>query len=128
MFDVDAQVLLLPRPRRFGKTLNLSMLRCFLEKGGEDHRSLFEASPSRRPSSRGRTGNGIPVIAGKPGAVLELERVDADAGETAEQAIASALAQIRARDYAAELRERGASPIHLVAAVFDGKRAYVRVG
>lgn len=61
------------------------MLRCFLEKGGEDHQSLFEGR--RR-----------------------------------------ALEQIRARDYAAELRERGASPIHLVAAVLDGKRAYARVG
>ena len=29
------QVLLFPRPRRFGKTLNLSTLRCFLEKDGE---------------------------------------------------------------------------------------------
>ena len=70
----------------------------------------------------------LPKLAGQPGAALELERVDADAGETPEQAIAAALEQIRARDYAAELRERGATPIHLVAVVFDGKRAYVRVG
>jgi hypothetical protein len=70
----------------------------------------------------------LPKAAGKPGVVLELKRVDTDVGETPEQAIASALAQIRARDYAAELRERGASPIHLFAAVFDGKRAYARVG
>jgi PD-(D/E)XK nuclease superfamily len=59
---------------------------------------------------------------------MELKRVDVDAGETPEQAIAAALEQIRARDYAAELRERGAAPIHRVAAVFDGKRAYVRIG
>ena len=32
VIDDSAQVLLLPRPRRFGKTLNLSMLRCFFEK------------------------------------------------------------------------------------------------
>ena len=38
----DAQVMLLPRPRRFGKTLNLSMLRCFLGKSTEDPRPLFE--------------------------------------------------------------------------------------
>jgi hypothetical protein len=36
------QVLLLPRPRRFGKTLNLSMLRAFFEKRDEDLSSLFE--------------------------------------------------------------------------------------
>jgi hypothetical protein len=37
-----AQAVLLPRPRRFGKTLGLSMLRCFFEKRGEDFTHLFE--------------------------------------------------------------------------------------
>ncbi len=36
------EVALLPRPRRFGKTLNLSMLRYFFEKGGEDLSHLFQ--------------------------------------------------------------------------------------
>ena len=36
------QVLLLPRPRRFGKTLNLSMLRCWFEKRETDLSHLFE--------------------------------------------------------------------------------------
>ncbi|MEZ4299888.1 MAG: AAA family ATPase [Polyangiaceae bacterium] len=36
------QVLLLPRPRRFGKTLNLSMLRCWFEKSDADLSHLFE--------------------------------------------------------------------------------------
>jgi Predicted AAA-ATPase/PD-(D/E)XK nuclease superfamily len=36
------QVLLLPRPRRFGKSLNLSMLRCFFERSGEALSHLFE--------------------------------------------------------------------------------------
>lgn len=40
--DVGAKVTLLPRPRRFGKTLNLSMLRCFFEKRDEDLSHLFE--------------------------------------------------------------------------------------
>lgn len=35
------QVVLLPRPRRFGKTLNLSALRYFLEASEEDRRPLF---------------------------------------------------------------------------------------
>src|SRR3954465_9094851 len=34
-------VLLFPRPRRFGKTVNLSTLRCFVEKSSEDTRPLF---------------------------------------------------------------------------------------
>lgn len=41
VIDQGAQVLLLPRPRRFGKTLNLSMLRYFFEKRGEDLSGLF---------------------------------------------------------------------------------------
>jgi hypothetical protein len=35
------EVVLLPRPRRFGKTLNLWMLRCWFEKTGEDLSHLF---------------------------------------------------------------------------------------
>jgi hypothetical protein len=68
----------------------------------------------------------LPKAAGQPGVVLELKRVDGERGETKDKALAAALRQIRKRDYAAELRERGASPIHEMAAVFDGKRAYVR--
>ena len=40
--QAGAEVVLLPRPRRFGKTLNLSMLRCFFEKRAEDMSGLFE--------------------------------------------------------------------------------------
>ncbi len=35
-------VALIPRPRRFGKTLNLSMLRYFFEKTEEDTSYLFQ--------------------------------------------------------------------------------------
>lgn len=35
-------VILIPRPRRFGKTLNMTMLRYFFEKSQEDRRYLFE--------------------------------------------------------------------------------------
>ncbi len=41
LLDKGAQALLLPRPRRFGKTLNLSMLRCFFEKRDDDFSPLF---------------------------------------------------------------------------------------
>ena len=41
LIDDGAKVVLLPRPRRFGKTLNLSMLRYFFEKRDEDLSHLF---------------------------------------------------------------------------------------
>src|SRR4029079_3422825 len=41
VIDQGSQVLLLPRPRRFGKTLNLSMLRYFFESRGQDLSGLF---------------------------------------------------------------------------------------
>lgn len=37
-----AEVVLLPRPRRFGKSLNLSTIRCWFEKTDEDLSRLFE--------------------------------------------------------------------------------------
>jgi hypothetical protein len=43
LLDDGSKVVLLPRPRRFGKTLNLSMLRYFYEKTAEDTSQLFES-------------------------------------------------------------------------------------
>ena len=44
IINIDADILLIPRPRRFGKTLNLSMLRYFFEKveNTEDIKNLFK--------------------------------------------------------------------------------------
>ena len=45
ILDKQAEVTLCTRPRRFGKTLNQTMLKCFFEDtahvGGKDTRSLF---------------------------------------------------------------------------------------
>jgi hypothetical protein len=45
LIDRDAEVVLCTRPRRFGKTLNQTMLKCFFEDtapiGGKDTRALF---------------------------------------------------------------------------------------
>ncbi len=41
LLDSKAKVTLLPRPRRFGKTLNLSMLRYFFEKTEKSNQHLF---------------------------------------------------------------------------------------
>ncbi len=42
IIDSSAEVILLPRPRRFGKTLNMSMLNYFFEKCDQDRTSLFD--------------------------------------------------------------------------------------
>jgi hypothetical protein len=41
LIQYGGKATLLPRPRRFGKTLNLSMLRYFFEEGAEETASLF---------------------------------------------------------------------------------------
>ena len=41
LIDLRGKVNLFTRPRRFGKTLNLSMLRYFFEKSGENRSHLF---------------------------------------------------------------------------------------
>jgi Predicted AAA-ATPase/PD-(D/E)XK nuclease superfamily len=41
LLDKGTESVLLPRPRRFGKTLALSMLQCFFEKRDEDLSGLF---------------------------------------------------------------------------------------
>ncbi|MFZ3132575.1 MAG: AAA family ATPase, partial [Desulfosporosinus sp.] len=42
ILEDGSEIILLPRPRRFGKTLNMSMLRYFFEKSAETSRALFE--------------------------------------------------------------------------------------
>ena len=42
VLDASAKVMLVPRPRRFGKTLGISMLKCFLDRGERDAVGLFE--------------------------------------------------------------------------------------
>lgn len=63
----------------------------------------------------------------RAGAVLELKSIMVDRGETAEAALDAAMLQIRERQYATALHQAGADPVWLWAAVFDGKRAWVRV-
>ena len=44
LLDMKGEVNLFTRPRRFGKTLNMSMLRYFFEKSGEDPAVLFSGT------------------------------------------------------------------------------------
>lgn len=84
---------------------------------------------SNRESGYGRCDVLIaPRQAGQPGVAMELKVVDTEENETVETALDSAIAQLRDRDYAQALRERGAAPVRELAVVFDGKRAWVRVG
>ena len=62
----------------------------------------------------------------QPGAVLELKVVDSELDETPDVALDRAMTQVRSRGYATELHAGGASPAWQWAAVFDGKRAWVR--
>ena len=41
IFEDSSRIILIPRPRRFGKTLNLSMIRYFVDRCDEDRRYLF---------------------------------------------------------------------------------------
>ena len=95
----NAEVLLFTRPRRFGKTLNLSMLARFLERRADDLTPLFEGlAVWREPDVRGEF-QAHPVIQ------LSLKEVKA-----------TSLA----------LRDRDVSPIHAVALVFCGQRAWAK--
>ncbi|MDC0748692.1 AAA family ATPase [Polyangium mundeleinium] len=81
---------------------------------------------SDRESGHGRADVLVrPARPGKPGVVLELKVVKA-ARRAPEKALAEGLAQIREKEYAAELRAAGAEPVHAFAAAFDGKRVWVR--
>ncbi len=56
------KVVLLPRPRRFGKTLNLSMLRYFFEKGKEPTDYLFEDKAIWKHSVYKKLQGQFPVV------------------------------------------------------------------
>jgi hypothetical protein len=68
----------------------------------------------------------LPRAAAQPGLVMELKVRDGRRGETVEQALERAFAQITERDYRARLHARGASPIYEMAVIFDGKRVTAR--
>ena len=68
----------------------------------------------------------IPKVPGGTGVVLELKRLR-PARETVESALASALAQVKDRKYADEVRSRGAGIVREYGIVFDGKKVVVGV-
>jgi hypothetical protein len=94
---------------------------------------LVWLGPRYRVTSNREAGYGrcdlmiAPRAAGQPGVVMELKTVDKQRRETPAKAMAAALRQLRTRDYAAELRAAGATPVREIGVVFDGKRVRVAV-
>jgi hypothetical protein len=126
---------------RLEKLLSTLLLKTmsFMDPGGREPEKLYQGSilgllvhleteydvRSNRETGLGRADLLVrPRQPGKPGVVLELKVLED--GETVEHALADALAQVRERRYAAELEAAGAAPVHQLAAVFDGKRTWVR--
>lgn len=62
LVENDAAVILIPRMRRFGKTLNLSMLRYFFEKGVADTTHLFKSMKIWKNASMRALHGQFPVI------------------------------------------------------------------
>ncbi len=126
----------------FGKLLGALLLAAlsYHDVGGRRPEAVYQAfvvgllvrlEATHEVSSNREAGYGrvdvlvSPRRPGDTGVVLELKVIDRDEGETAQTALAAALRQVRERDYAAALRERGAGVVHELGAVFDGKRAWV---
>ncbi|MDM8530469.1 AAA family ATPase [Anaerolineales bacterium HSG25] len=62
VINAAALVMLLPRPRRFGKTLNLSMLRYFFEQTDEDNAVLFDGLAIKKTPLFNQHQGQYPVI------------------------------------------------------------------
>jgi len=62
----------------------------------------------------------------KPGIIMEMKKIRTS--ETAETALAAALAQIEERQYETLLRQQGCQNIMKLAVTFDGKRVWVKKG
>jgi len=85
LLDESTQVVLFPRPRRFGKTINLSALRYFLEKRPEDLSHLFhDLAVWQHPGARAHFQR-HPVV------FLSFKDIRADTWESAFRAIRLAL-------------------------------------
>src|SRR5262249_4939681 len=92
---------------------------------------LATLEPEYEVRSNRESGSGRPDVMirarspGKPGVVLEL-KIAKPKVKSPEAALREGLVQIRKRDYLAELRAAGSSPVHAFAAAFDGKCVWVR--
>ena len=58
----SSKIVLLPRPRRFGKTLNMSIVKYFLEKSDEDRSYLFKGTNIEKENEIMKKQGTYPVI------------------------------------------------------------------
>ena len=114
ILDKGDSIILIPRPRRFGKTLNLSMLKYFYDC----------SPPTGFPGSESPTAGGTQKE--QPGYVIEFKAVDTDENETVPAAVETALKQIEEKKYETELIGRSISNRKKLAVVFSGKDVYVK--
>ncbi len=88
IFEDLSGVLLFPRPRRFGKTLNMMMLKYFLDSRGPESRHLFDQlAISKHPEIMAHQGK-YPVI------FISLKEIKADNFSLALEKIAIALQRL----------------------------------
>ena len=126
------EVNLFTRPRRFGKTLNMSMLKSFFEIGAD--RTLFDGLAISKETAlcEEYMGNFPVIFISLKGDIL-VEPEDPDAGivievkcaptfQGLEQACAKAMEQIKARRYDERLREDGREDILAYGIAFNKKR------
>ena len=151
VMDKGDKILLVPRPRRFGKTLNLSMLKYFYDccpaekEMGTDtansYKKLFHSLAISRAGQKYTDHMGkYPVIFLSFKNIKELkwetclfkikqliqEEYSREDNETVETAVEAALAQIEEKKYVTELMDRGIKNIKKLAVVFSGKNVYVK--
>ncbi len=103
IIDNQSGVILITRPRRFGKTLNMSMLRYYFDCTQKDTTKLFE---------------GLKI----------MDKVLEDKEEkTIEETIENAKKQIEERKYEQNLQERGFTNITKMVFAFQGKNVKMEV-
>ncbi len=90
----DAEVILITRPRRFGKTLNMSMLRYFFDiAGAAENRKLF----AHLDIAKAKLNDGTPCLEAQgkhPVIFLSLKSVKASTYELAYQYIAALVSEL----------------------------------
>ena len=113
-WDNDDTVTLITRPRRFGKTLNMSMLECFFSNKYKDRGDLFEGLDIWKDEKY-------------PGIVIEFKVINPRKENSLEETVKAALKQIEEKNYDAELVKRGVKEenIHHYGFAFRGKEVLI---
>lgn len=139
--EVMLQALLEGDIRIFERMLNEFVVGTlsFYDTGGKDVEKVYQAFllgllvnlsgyevTSNRESGLGRYDILLrPKDLKNPGYIMELKVCELDYGDTVEETLASALAQIEKKQYAATLKQAGVKEIVKMAITFDGKRVWI---